>query len=459
MVSVGTTAKVDRVDLQKVVSATHGFARPMESTVQAAERETRSDISTVGRLKSTMAATLDAAAVLSQPQTWRVTKASSSDEAAVHATSNQAKAGRYEVGVDTVAAALTTAHTFSSIATVIGISTLKIELGSWNVPHSTFSTNPNWPKANVTLGPRDTSLERVRDKINAAGIGVIASVVTDATGSRLVLRATSTGTDNAFKVEADAGDNDDQETADVLSAMGFDPSKVSGDTSKLVQPAQDASVTIDGRQRKSSNNLVEDEATGLSLRVLRRTDQPVTVEVTSDTDAIRSDIQAFAVTYNELSRQLGAIPADADNVTIRTARDIQSRVQQAFSEQQEDGSRVADHLAGVGIRMNQGGLIEVDSAALSRALSQRAEQVEKLLSASGEDGGLQGLARRLSDLTVERQEAATAPAPAPADEPVSTSAGALFRQKLLEQYTAAERTDALEAGRADEELAIQANDA
>src|SRR5690606_8735879 len=116
-------------------------------------------------------------------------------------------------------------------------------------------------------GPRDTSLECVRDKINAAGIGVIASVVTDATGSRLVLRATSTGTDNAFKVEADAGDNDDQETADVLSAMGFDPSKVSGDTSKLVQAAQDASVTIDGRQRKSSNNLVEDEATGLSLRV------------------------------------------------------------------------------------------------------------------------------------------------------------------------------------------------
>jgi len=299
----------------------------------------------------------------------------------------------------------------------------------------------------------------VRDKINAAGIGVIASVVTDATGSRLVLRATSTGTDNAFKVEADAGDNDDQETADVLSAMGFDPSKVSGDTSKLVQPAQDASVTIDGRQRKSSNNLVEDEATGLSLRVRRRTDQPVTVEVTSDTDAIRSDIQAFAVTYNELTRQLGAIPADADNDTIRTARDIQSRVQQAFSEQQENGSRVADHLAGIGIRMNQTGLIEVDSAALSRALSQRADQVEKLLSASGQDGGLQGLARRLSDLALERQEASSATAPTPADEPVSTSAGALFRQKLLEQYTAAERTEALEAGPADEELAIQANDA
>jgi hypothetical protein len=85
------------------------------------------------------------------------------------------------------------AATLSSLSIAIGIGvdidTLDIELGNWSGPQSTFVPNPQWPKASVNAGTKDISLERVRDRINAAGVGVLAVVVSDATGSRLLLRA------------------------------------------------------------------------------------------------------------------------------------------------------------------------------------------------------------------------------------------------------------------------------
>ena len=192
MLSVGSTAKVDGVDHQKVANAAPAFARPTATKARTQEAGQQTDISAAGRLKSTAAATLDAASRLAKAETWSATKAVSSDESVVQAVGDKARPGTYRVDVDAVAMAQATASaTFSSVSTVIGIGTLKIELGSWNGSQTAFAVNPNWPKADVTFGPKDTSLERVRDKINAAGIGVIASVVSDATGSRLVLRSTS----------------------------------------------------------------------------------------------------------------------------------------------------------------------------------------------------------------------------------------------------------------------------
>lgn len=463
MVSVGSTAKVEGVDTQRVFNAAPAFARPTGQSVRATEGDTRPDISAAGRLKSTTAATLDAADRLTRPQTWRATKATSDDEATVQAVSNQARPGTYKVAVDSVAAAQSTASaTFSSIATVIGIGTLKIELGSWNASQSTFATNPNWPKASVTFGPKDTSLERIRDKINAAGIGVIASVVSDATGSRLVLRSTTSGESNAFKVETEAGEGMDQASANALSAMGFDPSKVRGDVDKLLQPARDARVNIDGRQLQSPQNLVEDEATGLSLRIKAPSDTPVAVRVEPDTEAMRDDIQSFAITYNELSRQLSQLPEGSDDNTVQVARDIQSRVEQAFKGQAPEDKEAAGALRAIGIQMNRDGLIEVDPTRLSRALREAPTQVEQLLSASGDRPTDQGLARRLTGLQLSDADAGAASEAAssrPGEEPSGTPAGALFRQKLLEQYSPLSPADAPDTGKGDEELAIQANEA
>ncbi|MFT3858032.1 MAG: flagellar filament capping protein FliD [Aquabacterium sp.] len=461
---MGSTAKVDGVDLQLVVNPATAFARPAVANAHTHETEQKTEISSAGRLKSTAAATLDAAERLTRPQTWSATKATSSDESLVQAVSDQAKPGRYRVEVEATAMAQTTASaTFSSLSTVIGIGTLKIELGSWNASQSTFATNPNWPKANVSTGPKDTSLERIRDKINAAGIGVIASVVSDATGSRLVLRSTSTGSTNGFKVETEGEQGMAPEAAEALAALGFDPSKVQGSGSELLQPAQDAEVRIDGRTLKSAQNLLEDEKTGLSLRVKGNTRKPVDIQVEPDTDAMRRDVQAFAVTYNELSRQLSAYDGQAADEDTQAARDIRTRVQAAFRPESAADARGTTRLADIGIRMNPAGQLEVDPDRLSQALRTQPKEVRELMAGDPQQATsrMNGLASRLADIRLAEAPAGTASSRASAEpqEPAQTAAGTLFRQKLLERYAPAEEAEAGEPSRHDGELAIQANEA
>jgi flagellar hook-associated protein 2 len=429
------------------------FARPQaNATTSPASPESDTHISSVGKLRSATSAVLDAASRLGKAQTWTATSATSDNPQVVQAVGDKAPVGDYSVSVDAMATAQATASaTFSSLATVVGLGTLNIELGGWNTSMSTFATNPNWPKASVTLGPKDTSLERIRDKINAAGVGVIAMVVSDATGSRLVLRSTSTGANNGFKATAEPDAKADDKAAQTLAAMGFDPSKVDGGNATQLQAAQDAKVKIDGREVQSSQNLIDDKASGLSLRLNGVSDQDVKIQVRPDTASMAGDIHAFASAYNDMSNQLAAADPQSADSSIQTARDIQQRVRTAF---QPDASPTAltNQLKDIGIQMNARGQLDIDDARLNAALAQGPQQIEPLFARdAGADHPNSGLAMRLQDVALRDDatsaDAATVASRPPVTEPASNAAGALFRQKLLEQYAPAH----------DEELAMPAN--
>jgi flagellar hook-associated protein 2 len=442
MSTVGSAVRVDGVDLQVMVNAA-AFARPQANPAATpADSEPDAQISPVGKLRSAASATLDAAAQLRKPQTWSATTASSDKPQVVQAVSNKAASGDYSVSVDALAAAQTTASaTFSSLSTVIGIGTLNIELGGWNTSQTAFATNPNWPKASVTFGPKDTSLERIRDKINAAGVGVIASVVSDATGSRLVLRSTSTGAANGFKVSAEPSDKATPDAAQALAALGFDPSAINGGNATMVQAAQDAKLKIDGREVQSAQNLVEDKATGLSLRLHDVSQGEVNVHVKSDTASLSQDVHDFANAYNDMSAQLASIDPQASDSGIQAARNIQLRVQDAFKP---DGnpSALPNRFGDIGVTMNRQGVLKVDDARLTASLEQNPAQVQSLFTHEADAGGSPtGLAIRLQDLTLHEATGKASDdimaTTAPANPDSSTSmAGSVFRQKLLEQYAA-----------------------
>jgi flagellar hook-associated protein 2 len=417
------------------------FARPQpNATTSPTSPESDASISSVGKLRSATSAVLDAASRLGKAQTWSATAATSDNPQVVQAVSDKAAVGDYSVSVDALASAQATASaTFSSLATVVGLGTLNIELGAWNPSMSTFATNPNWPKASVTLGPKDTSLERIRDKINAAGVGVIAMVVSDATGSRLVLRSTSTGANNGFKATAEPDSKADAQAAQTLAAMGFDPSKVGGGNATQVQPAQDAQIKIDGRQVQSSQNLIEDKATGLSLHLNGVSDEDVKIHVRPDTAAMAGDIHAFASAYNDMSNQLATADPQSADSSIQTANDIQQRMRTAFRPDANPAS-LSKQLKDIGIQMNARGQLDIDDAKLQAALAQGPGQVEPLFARdAGADHPNSGLAMRLQDVSLQDDtgitaHTATVASPPPPAEPPANGAGALFRQKLLEQY-------------------------
>lgn len=450
MATVGSASRVDGVDLQMMVSAATAFARPQAGASAAAtsDSEDQARISAAGKLRGATSAVLDAAARLNKSQTWQATKATSDNEAVVQAVSEKAASGEYLVNVDAIATAQTTASTsFSSLSTVVGIGTLNIEMGSWNSSLSTFATNPNWPKASVTFGPKDTSLERVRDKINAAGVGVIATVVSDPTGSRLVLRSTSTGSNNGFKASAEpdesGGQKEEAAAAQALAAMGFDPSKVQDNGATMVQAAGDAKLSVDGRQITSSQNLIEDEVSGLTLRLNGATGSSARIQVEPDTAAMAQDIHGFANAYNAMVSHLAESDPHSGDDSQKAAKAIEQHMHEAFSPAKANaGNSLAEPLRAIGIELDNKGQISVDDTRLGQALSQNLGHVEQLFDAKGDKGQAQGLATRLLNLPEATSREASTPAASSAlAAETPTAVGALFRQRLLEQYNTSSKHD------------------
>jgi flagellar hook-associated protein 2 len=431
MASVSSAARVDGVDLQGMVGAATAFARPQPGATAAhpaSDTEADARISSAGKLRGATAALLDSAQRLTKPQTWRATTAASSNEQVLQAVSSHAEVGDYSVNVAAVATAqATSSATFSSLSTVIGIGTLNIELGNWNTSQTAFAMNPNWPKANVSTGPKDTSLEHIRDKINAAGVGVIATVVSDATGSRLVLRSTATGEANGFKVDASPDKSSSPDAAQALASLGFNPASTNQGAS-LVQAAQDAQVSIDGRAIQSPRNVIEDEVSGLRLRLRDSSPQDVTVSVRPDTTSIQHSVQAFATAYNGMVEQLSA--SDEADAGRATAQALQQRVTELL-QPNTDPASLSSQLAGIGLHMNQGQL-SLDGTAFGQALSERPQSVQTLFSTTNQQPG--GLIDRLRDMLSETP-ASTASEPPAADTSASSQAGHAYRQRLLEQYT------------------------
>lgn len=428
MASISSAGKFDSADLNAKVGALSALARPtnegqLASTAVTANVEAR--ISSAARLQNIVAAVNDAASTLMRPATWKATQASSSDESALVAQSDSSASQKeHAVTVDGIAMAqVTSSAIFSSVATVIGLGTMNIEMGSWNMSQTAFTTNPNWPKASVVFGPRDNSLDRIRDKINAAGVGVIATVMSDATGSRLVLRSTSSGAANGFKVSttptpgvAESGDP----TAAQLAMLQFDPSSLAaGNGMSLVQPGQNAKLTVDGQAFESDSNTITDAIPGVSLTLREPTDGPVTVRVDQDTGHILRAVKDFAQAYNDLRRQLDPSTGDQQDSAKPPATATRGAIDLVPTSTTSGSASVPAALADVGLSITRSGQLEVNESRLAEALAQRPETVRNRLT-EAQAGAPEGVLRPLL-----QQLSASLPTETAALQP---------KQKLLEQY-------------------------
>jgi flagellar hook-associated protein 2 len=480
MASIGSASKIDGIELQMLSHAApmhaNAIAPPAPQAEASQDATTDTRISKAGRLISTATAVLAAAAHLTRDETWAATKAVSSDASTVEASAPSAPTRQHQVQVDALATAqVTSSAVFSPLSTVIGIGTLSIELGSWDASQSNFVANLNWPKATLTVGPRDDSLERIRDKINAAGIGVIATVVSSAAGSRLVLRSTATGAANGFKVDATTDNPEDAKVARSLSTLNFDPAAAQGESGMaLLQTAQDARLKIDGRDIQASENLIQDSASGLTLALKAADARGVRIDVVPDSGTAQRRIASFAQAYNDLSKQLSSGDQQAGDAITSTASEIQQQVHAMFVSPTGEPTAMAIQMADIGIHMGQQGLLNVDQAQLGQALSQQPDHVRQLFAGRDENTpGGQGIAAQLTDSPIGASALADAkpshhtPAPSsglhtrgPAEMP-QTTAGALYHLKLLEQYgpDGATGSDSKTPSKHDDELTMSAIDA
>lgn len=393
------------LDVNSIVRQLVAIERQPITLLQKQASSVQSKLSVYGQIQSKLAALRDAAAALTQAGTWGQTLGSSADPAAVGVTTGAAtRQGSYNVMVTALAAAQSnataTVPAYASADALMGEGTLQIQLGAWNGTAFTSAASA----LSVTIGPGAQTLAQVRDAINVANAGVTASVLSDASGARLVLRSTATGMDNGFRIGVIDSDGTNGD-ASGLSALAYDPQAgISAMT--LAQGAANAQATINNLPVNSASNTLESVIDGITLTLSRVTTAPVQVSATSDQASIRNRIDSFVTAYNEVNSLL-AEQTKYDAATKRAgllqgdsaALGIRSQLRNVLGAT-SGGSSVFSRLSEIGFDVKVDGSISVNATKLSNGLSNLAE-IARLFSNSDPsvpaNDGIATQLRRLTD--------------------------------------------------------------
>jgi flagellar hook-associated protein 2 len=224
MASISSAGIGSGLDVSSIITQLMAVEKAPLTQMQKDASKVQSKLSAYGTIQSHVAALRDAASKLTQPATWGDTSATSTDSSVVAATTDSAAvASSYSLTVQQLASAQTlVSKAWPASVSTVGSGHLRIEMGSWSAGQSAFTPKSGASGIDVFVSATDT-LADVRDKINSAKTGVMASIVNDASGARLVMRSSETGAANAFRISATDDDGTDGDS-NGLSALAFDPS-------------------------------------------------------------------------------------------------------------------------------------------------------------------------------------------------------------------------------------------
>jgi len=129
---------------------------------------------------------------------------------------------------------------------------------------------------------------------------VTATVITDATGQRLMLRSSATGQAAGFRIQASDASGQPDTSGTGLSQLAFDPQNhpTLGMAANTTEYAQDAMATLNGLSIRSKTNSFADTVPGLTLQVNKVTTTPVTVTMTQNMASMKTSVQSFVTAYN-----------------------------------------------------------------------------------------------------------------------------------------------------------------
>lgn len=379
MASISSIGIGSGLDIESMITQLIAVERAPVTKLQTEATSLQTKLSTYGKLQSGMATLRDAAAALTRSSTWSATTGASSDAASVAVTtSSSTLPGSYSIEVQRLASVQSNAtRVFASADALVGEGTLHIELGTWNADQTAFTPKAGATAVDITVGPPAESLAQLRDKINASGSGVVASVLTDASGARLVLRSASTGEMNGFRIGVN--DSDGNNTDGIgLSALAFDPS-AGILTMAQALAAANAAASLNGLPISSDSNTLSNVLDGMTLTLGKVTTAPVLVEAKTDTASIRKALDTFVSAYNDLNKLLveqtkydaasktaGTLQGDSAAVSMRAQM-------RSLLGSNSGASAMFSRLAEVGFDVQTDGSIKLNETKLSNGLSNLGE--------------------------------------------------------------------------------------
>lgn len=337
----------------------------------------KAKISAFGRLESALTQFQSAAAKLSSPDAFATMKSTVSGEAATAATGADSMPGTYQISITDKARGY-------SIATA-GVADRSADLGAGTISVSLA----NGDVLDVDIAAGDSSLEDIRDAINAADGGVAASIVNDggAQPYRLVLASSDTGTEAAI-------------TAVDFGALGGSLSLDAG----TEVTAANAQLTVNGIGIQSQSNTVEGAIQGVTLNLVETGD--ITLEINQDSEAIKTAVTSFVSSYNNLQKTIDSLTGyDQDTGTAgtllgnSTLRSVDSRLRVAMGTAEEGGA--FSILSDLGISRELDGTLSLDSDAFDGLLAGNSDDLAAFFAGDGEGDGFAGRIDSVLETMVE----------------------------------------------------------
>lgn len=232
----------------------------------------------------------------------------------------------------------------------------------------------------VSITAANDSLDGLARAVNEAGAGVTASVVTDISGARLVLKG-ATGAANAFTLGVPVG------TVSGLERFAFGPGVTGGLTE--AQAARNAALTVDGVSVERATNSFSDLIAGVRIDLKRGAPGTVVaMGVTPPTAGISQGVADFVAAYNELASMMAAATAaglDGDGGPLRGdlgVAEMKRRLAQLPTMTLASEGDGPHTLAEIGVRTNRDGTLALDASRLQAVLASDPDGVEALFNPS-----------------------------------------------------------------------------
>lgn len=268
--------------------------------------------------------------------------------------------------------------TLASSGTAVGLGTLTLTTSSGSY--------------SITVDGSNNTLAGLATAINDADAGVTATIVSDSSGARLVLKG-GVGASESFTL-SDGGDAD-PDLLRFTSTGGL----------TQVRPAQNALVVMDGVETSFASNTLVDAIPNVTIDLMKAVPGTViTISEQQPSKSMRELVTEFAAAYNDLWKGLGDLTAagtDGQKGGI-LASDSSVRLMKNLLNKLTSTKLVASgpytSLAQIGLQTNKDGTLKVDTAALDKALEADPAAVTAMINPVTQDANNPGLAGALESV-------------------------------------------------------------
>lgn len=397
MTTITSAGAGSGLDLESVISASVAAKKAqLQQPITTKKTAAQLTLSGLGQLKSAISSFNTTLSELSKSGAFNkrsVNITQDKDKPVFEATTNDgASNGEYNVVVNKLAATSQFSASFAS-----STSSLVSQDG-------TLTFNAGGKEFTVDVKAGDT-LQQIRKRINNSGdnFGLTANIVNTADGqAKLIVDSGVSGDGKDLTISGS--------TTELSTQFG-----TAGTNMKITQAAASAKITVDGNELTSDTNTFKDKIEGLSIKVLRTSDTDTNgsftsnkLKISTDTTSITALVKKFVDDYNtlvskttELGKRNSIVGGETQDDGGALSGDSTPRIVRNLMSSSiinpSDKSTVYSTIFELGIKMDNDGVLSLDSTKFSDALEKNYEQVVALF--GGDDGVAGKLSTSLKEYT------------------------------------------------------------